>query len=94
MKKNKSKQQNNKLKCRYGITYDDYNRMYEQQKGCCKLCGTDKKRLVIEHNHRNGQVRGLTCDRCNLTLAVLEDRDYDFIDRIHTYLYTDGKMNV
>lgn len=27
----------------------------------------------MDHNHKTGQVRGLLCDRCNLTIGALED---------------------
>ena len=54
---------------RYGITEQDYERMYIAQNGCCAICGkhssTFKKRLSVDHNHKTGQVRGLLCYRCN-----------------------------
>ena len=81
---------NRQLKCRYGITLEDYEKMYSDQNGKCKLCKKEK-RLVVEHNHENGKVRGLTCDKCNHLLGHLENIDYDFMDRVHCYLNTDGK---
>jgi len=79
------------MRCRYGITLEDFNRMYDEQNGCCKLCDK-KKRLVVEHNHDNGKVRGLTCDRCNLILSMLEPATHDFIDKIRDYLISDGEI--
>jgi hypothetical protein len=88
--KKKLTNKNRQLKCRYGITLNQYNEMLRNQKGKCKLC-KKIKRLVVEHNHENGKVRGLTCDRCNQLLGHLEHIDYDLIDRVHCYLNTDGK---
>ena len=49
--------------------------MLRKQKGKCLLCDTtapNDKRLVIDHDHRTGKVRGLLCSQCNLRLGVLE----------------------
>ncbi len=83
---------NRQLKCRYGITLEDYNEMYKKQKGLCKICNKSK-RLVVEHCHKSGKVRGLACDRCNQFLGYLEDVTIEFMDRIHTYLQFDGNIN-
>jgi hypothetical protein len=51
------------LKKTYGITYDDYRRMFEWQGGRCYICRRRpaKKRLAVDHNHATGEVRGLLC---------------------------------
>ena len=70
---------------RYGITIDDYNLMYAEQNGCCKICGihalemTDAKSfLSVDHCHETGEVRGLLCDSCNMGLGKF----YDNIDNL------------
>ena len=62
----------------YGITLDDYDRMYINQSGRCAICGTDnpgrgKGRFSIDHCHDSDAVRGLLCDRCNLMLGHAND---------------------
>jgi hypothetical protein len=32
----------------------------------CECCGNKSKRLVMDHNHKIGALRGWTCDSCNL----------------------------
>lgn len=60
------------LKQRYGITAADYDNMFAEQGGVCKLCGTTAARLVVDHNHNTGAVRGLLCDNCNHFVGMLE----------------------
>jgi hypothetical protein len=65
-----------KMKYNYGITLDDYNRMYELQSGVCMICKkkeTNGKRLAIDHDHDTGKVRGLLCNHCNIGLGKFFD---------------------
>lgn len=48
-----------------------YDRMLAEQDGVCGICGrppNPKRRLDIDHDHRQMQVRGLLCPRCNRAL--------------------------
>src|SRR5436309_2627460 len=54
------------MKCRYGITVKDYEKMLAEQHGRCKICryrhtenGTWQRRLAVDHDHKTGKVRGL-----------------------------------
>lgn len=61
----------------YGITINQYNEMLENQNGVCKICsGINKsgRALVVDHNHKTGEVRALLCTGCNVKLAWLEGR--------------------
>lgn len=60
-------------KARYGIDREEYERMARRQLGACALCGTDEKRLVVDHDHVSGKVRELLCDRCNRDMAVVDE---------------------
>lgn len=81
------------LKRNYGITIDYYNRMYTEQHGLCKLChkegftmkDTHKVKLVVDHCHSTGNVRGLLCHNCNRALGLLKD-DIDTLERAIEYL--------
>lgn len=61
-----------KLIRRYGITIAEYNEMYVQQLGRCKICLKNAK-LVVDHCHQTGRVRGLLCDQCNTALGLFKD---------------------
>ena len=62
---------------RYGLTQNDYEEKFKLQNGLCQICGkANNKELVVDHNHRTNQTRGLLCNRCNLMLWGLEDRNW------------------
>lgn len=78
-RKNKSMSRHYRLKHVYGITQDDYNSLFKKQNGQCSCCGRHQtdigKVLCVEHNHKSGKVRGLVCHRCNLAIAVIENKE-------------------
>lgn len=55
---------------RYGITHEQKDKMFEDQKGCCAICGRHDseftKGLHIDHSHRSGKTRALLCYQCNV----------------------------
>lgn len=62
------------LKRKYGITVEQWDRMYTLQKGRCPVCtrpvhkpgnASGKRAAAVDHDHKTGRVRGLTCYRCN-----------------------------
>jgi hypothetical protein len=67
------------LRSRYGIGLDDYAAMMESQSGRCAICRTTEPgranlpRLVVDHDHSTGMVRGLLCHPCNVALGQLND---------------------
>ncbi len=67
------------LQRRYGLTPDDYLAMYEDQGGCCAICGSDEYRgedkcsFAIDHCHNTGEIRGLLCNKCNGGIGMLGD---------------------
>ena len=66
------------LKRKYGLTENDYNRMFQIQGGKCAICGTHqaslKSKLCVDHNHTTGKVRALLCAGCNTSLGHYEKR--------------------
>lgn len=65
------------LKKLYGITQDDYNRMYNEQDGKCYICYRHqsklKRALSVDHCHRTNKVRKLLCDKCNTALGLCQE---------------------
>ncbi len=68
------------LKCRYGITIQDYDTMLENQGGKCAICRRErlgKRKLCVDHDHATGKVRGLLCTVCNSALGFIESPRYE-----------------
>lgn len=92
------------LKYDFGITVEDYDRMFAAQGGVCSLCkrppkikkdGTPKWgacRLAVDHDHFRAvpkSVRGLLCASCNrLIVGILESHQIRLDDLI---LYLRGR---
>lgn len=74
--KPKSPEQNRRrhLKRRYGITEEDYIAMVIRQFNVCGICDEPAiNKLVIDHCHSTGTVRGLLCEKCNKGIGHLND---------------------
>lgn len=72
-----------RLKKFYGITLEDYQRMWDEQLGLCAICGQPEKavahqtkkprRLAVDHCHKTNKVRGLLCYNCNHGMGEMGD---------------------
>ena len=51
----------------------------------CVICG-DKSKLVVDHDHKTGQVRGMLCEHCNRGLGHFRD-DPLLLEFAAQYLY-------
>lgn len=87
-------QRNFALKKKYGITLKEYNIIFINQNGLCKIClkpDVTKRRstvdgnLVVDHDHITGKVRGLLCHNCNVALGSFRDSEENLI-RAVSYL--------
>lgn len=59
----------------FKITAEQYTQMLKHQQGVCAICHKSEigKSLAVDHCHRTGNVRGLLCMNCNLTLGHAQD---------------------
>lgn len=78
------------LRYHYGVTLDAYNAILCEQRGVCAICGTlsvtvRSPRLVVDHDHSTGELRGLLCHRCNCGLGYFKD-NHGIIERALAYL--------
>lgn len=77
---------------KYGLTNEEYKKMYNDQKGVCKICGKNNntkegkaKRLCVDHCHKTNTIRGLLCDNCNIGLGNFKD-DVELLEKAINYL--------
>ena len=75
--RDKEIKKNSYYKKLYGISLEDYNKLFAKQKGCCGCCGKHQtefeRSLAVDHCHHTGEVRGLLCYACNLALGYVYD---------------------
>jgi hypothetical protein len=76
----------------YGITPDEYIKLYESQEGKCAICDevpSTKRGLHTDHCHTSGKVRGLLCHNCNTALGSFKD-SISLLNRAVNYLNKDN----
>lgn len=61
----------------FGITVEDYDRMFVEQSGKCAICGScdpgPKTHFAVDHDHITNKIRGLLCHHCNIALGMMND---------------------
>ncbi len=57
-----------RIKYTYGLSPEEYDAMPKE----CAICGTTE-RLVVDHNHTTGEVRGVLCHKHNIGLGFFND---------------------
>lgn len=63
------------LKCKYGLSRSDFDSLMECQDGKCAICHREppKRRLMVDHDHFSGKVRGLLCTQCNTGIGMMKE---------------------
>jgi phage/plasmid primase-like uncharacterized protein len=56
----------------------------------CVICGNEGK-LVVDHDHKTGHVRGMLCNHCNRGLGHFRD-DPTLLEFAAQYLYATADM--
>lgn len=57
---------------KYGLSEEAYDHLLFKQNHACAGCRVVTK-LVIDHDHNDGKVRGLLCDPCNRAIGIVKD---------------------
>ena len=79
-----------KLKAKYSLTEKQFGDILAKQGGRCAVCRTEDAGgrwgvFHVDHCHSTGQVRGVLCHNCNLTLGRMGD-DLNSLYRFTRYL--------
>lgn len=66
------------MKITYELTELEYQNFMTVQDGKCAICRDelgDRKDIMIDHNHKTGEARGLLCRSCNTGLGFFKDSE-------------------
>jgi len=90
------------LKYKYGVTHKEFLEVWQLQKGCCAICDSElpdlmtyenrKRGYAIDHNHENGEFRGILCLNCNSLLGMAKDSTH-ILDMAIRYLDERGSYS-
>jgi hypothetical protein len=64
---------------KYGITFEEKNRIVLQQENKCKICGNvfkNARDTHVDHDHNTGKLREILCRKCNYGLGNFKDNVY------------------
>lgn len=68
----------NKIKRKYGLTPEQYEKILKDQNHECGICNRKETcsrefKFRVDHCHKTGKVRGLLCHKCNAGIGMLGD---------------------
>lgn len=73
-------------KYRYGIAFEDYERLWAAQGERCAACGESEPRggrWHVDHCHETREIRGIICLKCNVSLGMAEDNPDRLLDLLN-----------
>lgn len=80
-----------KLKKKYGLTPEDYQKMITLCGNKCEICRISpekinrQRRLSVDHNHQTGKIRGILCHSCNIIIGLCKENP-EILKEIIKYL--------
>jgi len=65
----------NRIKYNYGLSEEEYLKLFENQNHICPICKVklNTVKACVDHDHITGKVRGILCDKCNKGIGHFED---------------------
>lgn len=78
LKRSRASERKGHMLARFGMTIEEYDLLFESQNKVCAICGVNRttkrvKNLPVDHDHANGNNRGILCPNCNLGLGLFDD---------------------
>jgi hypothetical protein len=56
-----------------GVISDEALKELKKSVTACVICGDEGTKLVVDHDHKTGAVRGIVCNHCNRGLGHFRD---------------------
>jgi len=55
------------------VISDEDLKMIKETTKECVICGEESNRLVVDHDHKTGKIRGMLCNHCNRGIGHFRD---------------------
>lgn len=91
------------LRDKYKITFEEFQKAWQDQGGCCKICKRElpdlmvyenrRRGYAVDHNHDTGDFRGILCTNCNSLLGMALD-SVDILMSAAKYLEENGSYHL
>ena len=59
---------------------------HDSKSGACEICRTPRRKLVLDHDHETGFIRGWICQSCNVHLGKAQAHDIPLTQMYLDYL--------
>ena len=88
---NKQRRRERLMMKNYGLSWDSYLSIIEEQGGCGICCKQEPDHLdsgemfAVDHDHATGEVRGVLCTQCNTGLGKFYD-SVELLQKAQEYL--------
>jgi hypothetical protein len=56
---------------RFGLTLVEYEAL--TRNAVCEVCGGRDAKTGLDHDHETGEIRGVLCGRCNVSIGMAKD---------------------
>ena len=99
----RNKQRDNRRKWAYDLNKEDFEKLLAKQSGKCGICCVEldhsfgkhhkRNKLVVDHCHNTGKVRGLLCTMCNKGIGLLGDTEEN-VSKALVYLKSNTDTNI
>lgn len=73
------------------VSPEKYRSLIAGTKDKCPICRKSGSKIVLDHDHKTGEIRSPICNSCNLILGLAKDSPETLIQAA-TYLKTKGKV--
>ena len=89
-RKNRNRARDCMLQWNYGVTLSWLNEQLKRSKGKCPVCSrkfnsTPGSKPCVDHDHQQGQVRQVICQKCNSVIGLC-DESIKILQRVIRYL--------
>lgn len=68
---------------KHGVSEKEIRKWLESKR--CSCCGRRDRKLVLDHNHTTGKIRGILCHNCNVAFGLLGE-DPTWVWALASYL--------